>query len=222
MEDLQDTHRLFKKYFLELTSIFEKNLGKPDNKKLPFQKKEHEWLNCFYCSPVLRHSHLEFYNTNKICVLHVNVFPDPKIDIPILGFDMISINNRVTGLFFDYTPTFTSYSKLDYDLDFLKTNFKSQKRPLPEWANFFSKNFYCVEPLFDELDSIWSFISTSIEKYFDIHRDEILKLELRTEKQNLYCQGQKRNDKTFKALKAEIGEKDTKLFLDKYLFPEIN
>ena len=219
---MEDKHPIFKKFFFELADLFEEFLNRPESKKLPFQKETHEWLNYFYKSPILRHTHLEFYKTDKICVIHVNVFPDPKIDLPILGFDMISINNRVTGLFFDYTPTFITHSKLDYDLDHLKLYFKSEKRPLPEWADFFSKNFYCVEPLPNELNDIQKFIKDSIKKYLDIHRDEVLKLHLRTEKQNSYCQGQKKNDKTFKALKAEIGEKDAKLFLNKYLFPEID
>jgi len=216
-----EAHQQIKKYFLEFADIFNENLGEFENKRLPFQKEEHEWLNYFYKSSILRHIHLEFYKTNKICVLHINIFPDSKIDMPILGFDMIALGNKITGLFFDYTPTFTSFSKLDYDLDYLKCNFKSEKRELPEWANFFSKNFYCVEPLPNELNDIISNIKNSIKKYFEIYKDEILKLKLRTEKQNNYCEGQKRNEKTFKALAVEVGNKNAKMFLKKYLFPKI-
>lgn len=217
-----ETHQQIKKYFQEFAETFKKILNKPKSKKLPFQKETHEWLNYFYSSPILRHAHLEFYKTEKICVLHVNIFPDPKIDMPILGLDIIALGNKITGLFFDYTSTFTSLSKLDYDLDNLNLNFKSPKRALPKWADFFSKNFYCIEPLSEELPAIMQFIKESIERYFEVYRDEQLKYRLRAEKQNSYCQGQKRNDKTFKALKAEIGEKNAKLFLNNYLFPEID
>jgi hypothetical protein len=54
-----------------------------------------------------------------------------------------------------------------------------------------------------------------------LYRDELLRYNLKIKKQNLYCEGQKKNDKTLKALAAEIGEKDAKLFLNNYLFPEI-
>jgi hypothetical protein len=40
-------------------------------------------------------------------------------------------------------------------------------------------------------------------------------------KQNTYCIGQKKNDKTFKALVAEVGEETAKNFLHNYMFPEI-
>lgn len=216
-----ETHNKIKDYFLELSKKFNDVFGKPLDEKLPFQTETHEWLNYFYNSPLFRHIHLEFYKTEKICVLHANTFPDPKVDLPILGFDLIALGNKITGLFFDYTPTFVSYSKLDYDLDKLHTTYKSNKRQLPEWANFFSKNFYCVEPNPEELTNIIQDIKNSLENYFTLYKDELLRYNLRIEKQNTYCQGQKKNDKTLKALAVEIGDKNAHNFLNNYLFPEI-
>ena len=217
-----ETHNKIKEYFLQLVEVFDAAFGKPEDKKLPFQKNTHEWLNYFYQSPLYRHIHLEFYKTEKICVLHCNTFPDPRADIPILGFDMIALGNKITGLFFDYTPTFISFSKLDYDLDKLNTKYKSTKRKLPDWANFFSKNFYCVEPLPEELPNILSDIKESINTtYINSYKDELLRYELKIKKQNTYCQGQKKNDKTLKALTVEIGENDAYFFLNNYLFPEL-
>lgn len=218
-----EAHNNIKEYFLQFVKIFNNVLGEPEDKKLPFQKDTHEWLNYFYSSPLFRHIHLEFYKTDKICVLHCNTFPDPKADIPILGFDMIALGNKITGLFFDYTPTLISYSKLDYDLDQLQVKYKSEKRQLPEWANFFSNKFYCVSPLLEELHNIMLDIKNSIDNtYMSLYKDELLRYNLKIEKQNLYCKGQKKNDKTSKALAVEIGEKDAQTFLTDYLFPEIN
>jgi hypothetical protein len=217
-----EAHNNIKEYFLQFVEIFNNVFGEPEDKKLPFQKDTHEWLNYFYSSPLFRHIHLEFYKTDKISVLHSNTFPDPRVDIPILGFDMIALGNKITGLFFDYTPVNITYSKLDYDLDRLSTKYKSEKRQLPEWANFFSNKFYCVGPTPDELPSILQDIKTSVkDTYFSLYRDELLRYNSRIEKQNLYCQGQKRNDKTSKALAAEIGEDNARKFLTDYLFPEI-
>jgi hypothetical protein len=217
-----EAHKQIKEYFLELEAIFNSFFGIPKNIVLPFQNEKHEWLNYFYTSPLFRHIHLEFYKTEKICVLHANIFSDPKIDLPTLGFDMIALGNKITGLFFDYTPTFTTFAKLDYDLVKIGEKYKSQKRQLPEWADFFSKNFYCVGPLAEELPSIIHDIKESINNtYFSICKDENLKYNLRIKKQNAYCEGQKKNDKTYKALAVEIGNKEAKRFLNKYLFPEI-
>lgn len=217
-----DSHKLIKEYFTELTNSFNNVFGPPLDKKLPFQRDAHEWLNYFYSSPLYRHIHLEFYKTDKICVLHANTFPDPRIDIPMLGFDMIALGNKITGLFFDYTPTFVTHSKLESDLDRLHTKYKSEKRQLPEWADFFSNKFYCVSPQLEELSNIILDIKQSINNYFEIYKDELLRYNLRIKKQNTYCQGQKKNDKTFKALTTEIGEKNASLFLNDFLFPEIN
>jgi hypothetical protein len=216
-----ETHNNIKEYFLELAEAFKTVFGNFEDKKLPFQKDTHEWLNYFYQSPLFRHIHLEYYKTNKICVLHVNTFPEPLADIPILGFDMIALGNKISGLFFDYTPTFATYSKLEYDLDKLHTTYKSEKRQLPEWANFFSNKFYCVEPLPEELPNLLNDIKQSFNNYFEIYKDELLRYNLKIKKQNTYCIGQKKNDKTLKALAVEIGEKNAKKFLNKYLFPEI-
>jgi hypothetical protein len=216
-----DAHSLIKEYFHQIAKEFDENFSSLSSKKLPFQKDTHEWLNFFYQSPLFRHIHLEYYKTDKICVLHANTFPVPLADIPILGFDMIALGNKISGLFFDYTPTFATYSKLEYDLDKLHTTYNSEKRQLPEWANFFSNKFYCVGPLPEELPNILNDIKQSFNNYFEIYKDELLRYNLKIKKQNTYCIGQKKNDKTFKALAAEIGGKDAKKFLNKYLFPEI-
>ena len=91
MKFTMEAHNKIKSYFLELANLFEKQFGVPDNKILPFQKSTHEWLNYFYKSSLFRHIHLEFYKTDKICVLHANTFSDARVDLPILGFDMIAL-----------------------------------------------------------------------------------------------------------------------------------
>lgn len=217
-----EAHKNIKEYFLELVEVFDNAFEKSENKKLPFQKDIHEWLNYFYLSPILRHIHLEYYKTDKICVLHANIFPISSIDIPILGFDMIALGNKITGLFFDYTPALTTFAKLEYDLDKLNTTYtKSTKRQLPEWANFFSDKFYCVEPDQEELSNIFNDIKRSVQNYFNLYNDELLRYNLKIKKQNMYCKGQKNNVKTLKALASEIGMNNAKIFLNEYLFPEI-
>lgn len=209
-------------YFNELSTLFKEYYGDPEAEKLPFQKETHEWLNYFYKSPIFRHIHLEYYRTDKMCVLHSNIFPRPTVDLPIMGFDLIALGDKISGLFFDYTPTFTVSHALQHCLENLHSRYNSKKRPLPEWANFFSEKFYCVTPEPDEIDEILNYIHLCIKHYLEFGRTKTEEYTFNVAIQNSYCKGQQKNDKTFKALAAEIGKEDAKLFMEKYLFPIID
>ena len=213
-----NSHEQIKVYFDELSETLSKHFGPHTNKELPFQKPEHEWLNYFYNSTTFRHIHLEYYKTDKICALHLTVMPIPSFDYPILGFDMIALGDKITGLFFDITPTITECVNLSQNLIDLNKNIKSVKRPLPEWADIFSNNFVCVSPDVDELPVIFHNVASCITKYISYSKSLVTK---NIEIQNKYCQGQKKNQKTFKALIAEVGKENAQLFFDDYLFPEI-
>ena len=208
-------------YFNELSLLFKSEFGDPKAEKLPFQKDTHEWLNYFYSSKIFRHIHLEYYKTEKLCVLHSNIFPQPLVDMPIMGFDMIAIGNKITGLFFDFTSTVTTSSILEHSLKKLKVRYNSTERKLPEWANFFSDDFYCVTPEPSELPAMLKDIKRYIDHYLYMGRGLREEYEYNIHIQNGYCKGQQKNDKTFKALAAEIGAADAESFMTKYLFPEI-
>lgn len=209
-------------YFNQLSLLFKEYFGEPKSKKLPFQKDTHEWLNYFYCSEIFRHIHLEYYKTDKLCVLHSNIFPNPMIDMPIMGLDIIAIGNKITGLFFDFTPTVSHFHSLGSNLRELQKKYKSNTRKLPEWADFFSDNFFCVTPEQEEIPSILLDLHGYINYYLTIGKTFKESYEYNILSQNRYCKGQQKNEKTFKSLAAEIGEKDSKLFMEKYLFPIID
>lgn len=216
-----NSHIQIKKYFSELANIFEEHFGSNNSKDLPFQKPEHEWLNYFYQSPIFRHIHLEYYKTDKICALHSTILPTPLIDFPIYGFDMIALGDKITGLFFDFTPTLTEHKDLKNLLIFLKQNIKSPQRPLPDWATIFSENFICIVPDKEELDKVFDTVKDYTKNY--LQNSSLIKEKYykAIEIQNKYCQGQKKNEKTFKALIAEVGKENAELFFNEYLFPEI-
>lgn len=216
-----NSHTQISNYFNELSALFKEYYGDPTAEKLPFQQDTHEWLNYFFNSPIFRHIHLEYYKTDKLCVLHSNIFPEPLVDLPIMGFDLIAIGDKITGLFFDYTPTFTTSHSLKHCLENLHSRYNSKKRPLPEWATFFSDNFYCVAPDSNEMDAIFDYIKLCIKHYCDFGKTKLEEYELNVAVQNTYCEGQQKNDKTFKALAAEIGKADAETFMCKYLFPKI-
>ncbi len=214
-----NSHILIQDYFNELSLIFKEEFGDPSSDRLPFQKDTHEWLNYFYNSKIFRHIHLEYYKTDKLCVLHSNIFPHPLVDMPIMGFDMIAIGQKITGLFFDFTPTVSTSSILEHSLKKLKGRYNSIQRKLPEWATFFSNDFYCVTPDASELTNILTDIKKYIVHYLYMGRGLREEYEYNIHIQNGYCKGQQKNDKTCKALAAEIGETDATIFMQKYLFP---
>lgn len=216
-----NSHKIIKSYFDGLAKIFDGYFGEPASEKLPFQKDTYEWLNYFYQSKIFRHVHLEFYKTEKLCVLHINTFPNPYVDLPIMGFDLIAIGEKITGLFFDFTPTITESSVLNNCLNGLYRNYTSEARELPGWANFFSENFYCVTPKTEEITKMLSEISTYISFYLEMGKNKLQEYNRSIEKQNNYCLGQQKNDKTFKALSVEIGKDNADIFMKEYLFPVI-
>jgi hypothetical protein len=217
-----NSHSFIQNYFNELSLLFKEEFGDPKAEKLPFQRDAHEWLNYFYNSKVFRHIHLEFYQTDKLCVLHSNIFPQPLVDMPIMGFDMIAIGEKITGLFFDFTPTVSTSSILEHSLKKLKGRYNSTERKLPEWATFFSNDFYCVTPDPSELPDMLKDIKRYLEYYLYMGRGLREEYEYNVHIQNGYCKGQQKNDKTLKALAAEVGLPDAKCFMMKYLFPEID
>lgn len=217
-----NSHVLIQEYFNDLSLLFKTEFGDPKAVKLPFQKDTHEWLNYFYNSKLFRHIHLEYYKTDRLCVLHSNIFPQPLVDMPIMGFDMIAMGDKITGLFFDFTPTVSTSSILEHSLKKLKVRYNSIERKLPEWANFFSDDFYCVTPDLNELPLMLKDIKRYIDHYLYMGRGLREEYEYNIHIQNGYCKGQQKNDKTFKALAAEIGAADAECFMAKYLFPEID
>lgn len=208
-------------HFDELSILFKEYFGDPVSDKLPFQKDTHEWLNYFFKSPIFRHIHLEYYKTDKLCVLHSNIFPAPTVDLPIMGFDVIAFGDKISGLFFDYTPTLSISHALEHCLVNLHNRYNSKKRPLPEWATFFSDNFYCVTPEPSEIDEIFKYIHLCIKHYLGFGKNKQVEYDLNIATQNAYCDGQQKNVKTLKALAAEIGKDNAELFMKKYLFPNI-
>jgi Ferredoxin-dependent bilin reductase. len=46
--------------------------------------------------------------------MHINVFPEANIDVPIFGLDIVASSNKISGCFCDYSPTNESTSQQEY------------------------------------------------------------------------------------------------------------
>jgi hypothetical protein len=187
------------------------------------------WKNNFYFNPSIRYGHLEYFKSinGKIEVLHCTFFPSYFKNIPIYGFDVIGLNNKVTGIFCDFTDSPYSNLNLHINLKKIKDKYLNNERKLPEWANFFSSNFICISPKnLDESVLIKDFINL-FEKYVNfVEIENFNGLYLKPEEvkknisiQNNYSFNQRKNDKTYKALSAYIGDSEARSFIDNILFP---
>lgn len=213
---------LLKNYFNKLANIFDGFFGNPELNLDNIKTEKQEWINFYYKNPLYRHIHLEYYWTGKIEVIHVNHFPNPLTDLPILGLDVIVLGNKITGFFMDFTPTVKDHPSLDSLSISLRNSLTlSQDRKLPEWCDIFSKNFICVVPDQQEVEGLFNDSLAVVKTYLDYIKHYISAYEKNISLQNKYCKGQKKNEKTLKALSVDIGEEKAKSFMENNLFPEI-
>jgi hypothetical protein len=211
-----------KKFYSELSTLFDANFGTPELNLDNVKTDNQEWVNYYYSNPLYRHIHLEYYNAKKIEVVHVNHFPNPLTDLPIFGLDIISLNGKITGFFMDFTPTVAPHPPLNHLLlSFMDNLSLSDKRDLPEWADFFGPYFVCISPDLDEIDIIFDNTFKVVKTYLDYISNIFDRYKKNIKIQNKYCEGQRKNDKTFKALSIDIGEEKARNFMENCLFPEI-
>ena len=65
------------------------------------------WSDWFWKSDVIRKAHLktiEPVGKNKLWLMHINIFPQPHINLPIFGLDIVANPKKISGCFCDYSP----------------------------------------------------------------------------------------------------------------------
>lgn len=176
------------------------------------------WENYRYKSSTFRLAHVEKYFLDNLLVLHITVFPHKEDPSAIFGFDIIGSEktNIILGAFLDLSPILEDNWTHSFEGE---TN-----RTLPEWANIFSKNFIALKnPHESEYKSLLDFsfyifdaYLCELGKYTSTEVSKIVSL------QNIYCENQQKNKRTFSALKAKVGEERAKFFMENILFPKIS
>jgi hypothetical protein len=105
--------------------------------------------------------------------------------------------------------------------------YKDNIRTLPEWANFFSEDFVCINPnglnekeLIEDFSGIFRcFIGYSNWEDYTGKYNKMEDVKQSINTQNFYSLNQRKNDKTSKALTAYIGDEKAKEFIETVLFP---
>jgi len=193
-------------------------------------KEEFTWINNIFYSPSIRYGHLEYFKgrEDKIEVVHCVLWPSYFKGIPIFGFDIIRLGEKVTGVFCDYTPSPFKVKELSDVLGDVFSKLNKYNRGLPEQAKFFSSHFIAVQPqceesyndiengCFDLLDKYLSYIKKADKDNFYLRGDDIIN---HIEGQNNYSLNQRKNTKTQKALAKYVGKEKAESFINNILFP---
>lgn len=186
------------------------------------------WNNDLYLSPSIRYGHIQFFREKgRLELMHAVFYPSFFKPIPIFGFDIIALGGKVTGIFCDFTRSPFEIEALSRSLKDLKHKYQDNIRKLPEWANFFSEDFVCINPtgldekeLIEDFTGIFRcFIGYSNWEDYTGKYNKMEDVKQSINMQNFYSLNQRKNDKTSKALSVYIGEQKAKDFINNVMFP---
>jgi hypothetical protein len=200
-------YKFSEKYFYKNFKVIKNNV----------QHEGCTWYNTVFFNDLARYNHIEYFKSdnNLVEVFHNVMLPNASLNCGIFGFDMIALNNKITGIFCDIT------NGSNENLKRIKHHYRSIERDRPEWASFFSKDFLIVkspENLEDFINDIMLVVDeylnpdiSSVYDAFNEHKNISI--------QNEYCMNQRKNAKTYNALTKFIGEEEAKKFIEQVLFP---
>lgn len=169
------------------------------------------WYNMVWKNEHCRWAHLEWYTTPKAHIVHLVVMPHTNSPAPIWGYDLISLNDQLTGLFMDITPV-THSNHITWPQPVTP-------RPIPDWADFFSDDFVCCSPSNNDARLYAEFLPAYLEVLTNCpcsdNQYDIKNAQAR------YLLGQRRNPQTRRMLQAHLRDSDLDAdqFLDTVLFP---
>ncbi len=188
------------------------------------------WTDVFWYSESVRKCHLKIIDnrkSQKLWLMHINIFPSLSSDMPILGFDIVSGENKISGSFFDYSPVNQKHQLLAHFHETNKNLEWSKPRELPEWAKkIFSDDMIAAGNIRgEEVGNLIEVTEKLIEYYiaFSLQEPKSSKFEDEIlEKHNFYCQQQKLNPHLHRSiLSMGISEEDKNDYVNRILFEEI-
>jgi phycocyanobilin:ferredoxin oxidoreductase len=187
------------------------------------------WVNRVWSSDHYRRAHVDVVDartTKGLWMMHCCIFPHLHNPAPIFGFDVIAGKNKITGCFYDYSPTADKNHQMIQWFSEETSGFEWNKtRKLPEWAErIFSPYMVAAGNVSDEeeLQQIIDMAKIGIEHYLaTVGETNNLVASTRLE-QNYYAQNQKQNPHTPRVMVSlGLSEDDVKHFIQDCLFPEI-
>jgi hypothetical protein len=184
------------------------------------------WKDTYWKSDHIRKCHLKTIDnrdTQKLWLMHINIFPNENLNTPILGFDIVAGQSKITGSFFDYSPV-ADHDYMNYFYDKVRDLEWNKPRELPDWAKtIFSDHMIAVGNIrTDEEIKQLSDTCLDLIQYYVANLGKYDKIGLYKEKQNTYCRNQKLNPHLHRSILAMgISEEDKDRYVNKVLFEEI-
>jgi phycocyanobilin:ferredoxin oxidoreductase len=187
------------------------------------------WVNRVWSSESYRRAHVDVVDARDkkgLWMMHCCVFPHTHNPAPIFGFDVIAGKNKITGCFYDYSPTSDDVHPMTEWFEHEVSKMAWRKpRVLPEWAQrIFSPSMVAAGNVQDEheLDQIVAMARTGVDHYLATVGETNNTASNTSDRQNYYAQNQKQNPHT-PAVMTSLGlkEEDVRMFIQECLFPEI-
>ena len=186
--------------------------AQPNSETVP--TKDYGWENHRWTSPQFCMAHVEIFNQDRFMVVHCCVFPHVTDPAPIFGFDVIAGESKVTGLFWDLSPTVLPsqpFTALPIE----------RPRQRPEWGDIFGENWIACRPTGEEMIAIAEDAKSVLADYLSKLSPNTHQPDAIIAAQNRYCIQQRKNEHTVKAIKNLLGDEIAAEFMTTVLFPTV-
>ena len=187
------------------------------------------WVNKVWTSSIYRRAHIDVVDARDskgLWMMHCCIFPHLHNPAPIFGFDVIAGKNKITGCFYDYSPSADrEHPMLDWFADEAQQLQWNKTRKLPDWAErIFSGSMVAAGNVSEEeeLAQIFAIAKKGVDHYLKTVGETNKTAVSCLDAQNYYCQNQKCNPHTPKVMVSlGLSEEDVRVFIQDCLFPEI-
>ena len=178
----------------------------------PVETKDYGWANHRWTSVRFRMAHVEIFNRDRFMVVHCCVFPHYSDSSPIYGFDAIAGESKVTGLFWDLSPTVRNSEPFNNIAGLVN-------RERPEWGDIFSEHWVACRPSPEQLTEIGDAAVSCLANYLPSLGQLRHVREPIIAAQDRYCLQQRTNEHTLRAIRNLLGDALADEFVTTVLFP---
>ncbi len=217
---------------IEIQHLLEDNFGRTGQEiNEPGMERFNQtgWVNRVWTSDRYRRAHVDVVDardTKGLWMMHCCIFPHTHNPAPIFGFDVIAGKNKITGCFYDYSPSADpEHPMLDWFAEEAQKLQWNKTRKLPDWAErIFSPSMIAAGNVSDEteLAQIFEIAKKGVNHYLETVGETNNSVVNAKYNQNYYAQNQKQNPHTPKVMVSlGLSEEDVQMFIQDCLFPEL-